>query len=606
MKKKNSAFSMRLVALGISLAFGSAFAATYEVTPSNAPQAVAADQQLEFEVIMPLQNKADLETLLAQQRDPGSSNYQHWITPQEFKSRFGPDKESLARVVQYLKTNKLTIVSQHTQGLRVRGSADAVQTALGLKLEVRTQKGVKRLVAGRGQSIKAELNNEGAMIVAFSSVPQHAVYSKTVGAIPANRYGSWGAYWPTDIKQAYSFPAYPALSGAGTHVAIVMASDVLDSDTAAEFNHENWTGITGLPVPTVTRVPILGGAAFSTSNGASLEASLDVQQVTGMAPGSSVMLYDTPDLQDSSIIAAYQQIITDNVADVVSSSFGLAEDYYTAAYNGGTDYTWILQAYTQVFQQGNAQGITFVASSGDSGGPAVVSIDYFNGVPNTAMLPGVSSPASDPNVTGVGGTNLQTITGQGLNSAYVGENADADPEVPNDPYGVGVNVTGAYWGSGGGVSKIFTQPSYQALVPTGSTMRTVPDVSLMEGGCPGSAVQPCSPNRSAVAISYAGGFTGVIGTSVSAPEFAGALALLVQRTGHRLGNVNPMLYQKAVLQSHHIGLPVFHTGISGFNGYEYTAPVYNQVIGLGTPILNQLIGAPLVAPAGLPQTPTNP
>lgn len=590
--------------LCLCFAYGEANAAPIA---SEISSAVPATQQLEFQVILPLQNRDELHQLIAQQHDANSASYHHWLTPKEFKARFGANPDSVARVVQHLQSYGLSVVQEHAQGVRVRGDASSVSAALGISLHTKTVAGVKRVMADHNQTVRAELRNEGAMVSAFVPVTPHQPHSRNVGALPTNRYGAYGAYWFTDLKEAYDYPAYTSLNGHGATVAIVMASDVQDSDTAMVFNHENWTSITGLPIPTITREPILGGAAFSTSNGASFEASLDVQQVLGMAPGANVILYNIPDLSDNSIMTAYQQIVTDNKADVVSSSFGGSEDLYTAAYNQGADYTYILQAYEQIFEQGNAEGITFVASSGDSGGLAVPSVGYFYGATSASFQPGVENPAASPSVTGVGGTNLQTVTGQGLDSTYVGENAYGDPEVPYDPYGVGINVTGGYWGSGGGVSKVFSQPQYQKLVTTGSTMRTVPDIGVMEGGCPGGlAVTPCAPARSAVAVAYNGSFVGAIGTSVSAPDFAGALALAVQNTGGRLGNVNYLIYQKALLQSHHIGVPVYHTGIQGFNGYEYTAPIYNQVIGVGTPDVRQLINAAKAAPSGTPQTPSNP
>ena len=71
-----------------------------------------------------------------------------------------------------------------------------------------------------------------------------------------------------------------------------------------------------------------------------------------------------PDLSDDSIIAAYTDVDEDNLVDVANSSFGGCELFYTAPYNGGVDMTGILKVYHALFQQGNAQGITFVASSG--------------------------------------------------------------------------------------------------------------------------------------------------------------------------------------------------------------------------------------------------
>jgi kumamolisin len=106
------------------------------------------------------------------------------------------------------------------------------------------------------------------------------------------------------------------------------------------------------------------------------------------------------------------------------------------------------------------------------------------------VLPSAEFPASSPHVTGVGGTNLvTTYTGltSDLNSQYVRESAFADPLAEDIFYGT--SATGSYWGSGGGNSILFKKPLFQALTNTGSAkFRTVPDLALHMGGCPGGAI----------------------------------------------------------------------------------------------------------------------
>ena len=264
-------------------------------------------------------------------------------------------------------------------------------------------------------------------------------------ASPDNRYSNVGGYWFTDLKQAYGFPSYQAtahgkrLDGTGVNVAIVISNDVLDSDIKAQFDHEKFTQITGKPAPTVKRLLINGGAPFDPD--ASAEASLDTQMVLGGAPGANVTLVNLPDLSDDNIMAGYEAIVESNAYDVVTSSFGECELFYTAAYNDGEDFTSILQTYESIFKQGNAQGITFMASSGDSGGLGCPSVDYFSGSP-TAMRS--SSPAwrarRQPQ-RHRGGRHQpdhhhpptpQTTPPQ-LNSAYVSEQAYGDPEIPTIP-----------------------------------------------------------------------------------------------------------------------------------------------------------------------------
>jgi subtilase family serine protease len=393
------------------------------------------------------------------------------------------------------------------------------------------------------------------------------------------------------------------------------------------FDHENWTATTGTPDPTLyADVAVDGGGGLF--GGAFAEVSIDTQSEIGNAPGAHVILYDIPDLSDGSIFAGYVTAIESNTVDAISASFGECEDYYLPAYNGGIDQRGILKAYNELFMQGNSQGITFLASSGDSAGKECINSGYFYGKPGAHFIAGVSTPASNPNVTAVGGTNLVTTYIPGsLDSAYATENAWSDPEIPYDEYGFGENVVGGVWGAGGGVSKIWPAPSYQSLVTTGSTTwRSVPDVGMQVGGCPGgisklSKSGVCnggdSPNdgygntdRSygiySIANGQGGGLYGYIGTSLSSPQFTGAMALLIEQKG-RMGNLNEYLYKQAAKQAK-TGENIFHTQTPGYNGViqSVVSPTYDISTGVGTPYVRALVGQPKAAPAGKPQTASNP
>ena len=447
-------------------------------------------------------------------------------------------------------------------------------------------RGKTTLSVDRAPTLPAALAKAGAT-VSFSPLTMHVNSRRAQQAafVPQNRYSPEGPYWFDDLKQAYGYPSYERLNGAGRTIGIVMSSDVLDSDLALYFGHEK------LAPPSVTRRPVDGGPpAFDPNNGASDEASLDVQQSFGSAPGASIMLYDIPDLSDSSILDAYTAAIDENKVDIVSSSFGLCELYYTKAYNGGTDFTFILQQYHDLFRQGNAQGITFVASSGDNG-----AYDCEN-VAGTKFIKGVESPADDTDVTGVGGTNLITASiANSLRSTYVSENAYFDPFDPAQGA-----LPNEIWGSGGGISVIFPKPWYQRLVNTRADTRTVPDIALHMGGCPVGSIQPCAVERSSDITAIGGSFYLLIGTSASAPDLAGLLAVQEQRIGSRLGNANGDIY---LLNA--IGGSSVYRHPPGDNGYA-THPEYDYVVGNGTPHAADFALDPFGPLAGNPQTPSNP
>jgi kumamolisin len=561
--------------------------------------AVAGTQQVSFDVYLPLQNRDLLEQTIANLHDSTSGTYQHWLTPAQFNQQFAASAASVKSIVSQLQANNLTATQVSPHYLRVTGSASAVEHALSTQLRTGVfPNGRKQVVASTAVSVPSTISGIGGVVTGLSGTIRMKPHAHRIST--ANRYSTAGAYWFDDLKQAYQWPSYSSYNGKGVTIGIVIDGDYNPSDMDLYFGHEK------LATPNFSTVQVLGGAPYD-PNGDSFETHLDMQQTGGMAPKANIIVYNIPDLSDDSIMAGLSQILQDNKTDVVSMSFGGPEVYYTAAYNQGEDFTYILREEDDLFAQGNAQGITFVASSGDAGALDALPVAcFYQDTCTGTFLPSVEFPASSPHVVGVGGTNLKTTYAAGnLNSAYISEEAFADPLTEDIFYGTG--VTGGYWGSGGGNSVLFKKPLYQRLVNTGSnTVRTVPDVALHMGGCPGGAI--CSADDSADVEAIAGGLTGVIGTSASAPDFAGLTALAVQRYGTRLGNENYYIYALAALQN--TGLPLvkaFHTGIPGFNGLYSTTPSgYNRVLGNGTVIGKQFLLAPLVPSAGVPQTTSNP
>jgi subtilase family serine protease len=577
----------------------------------------AATQTVNFNVYLPLRNEAQLEQLVQLQGDRKSPLYHHFLSVAQFRANYAPSPQSAARAVAALRARGLAVIGQSSQSIRVSGAAATIEKALGTRLGVvRGTQGAVRIARMTALSVPTELAALGATVTGLEPRIHLHVYSRRV---PLNRYSAVGGYWFDDLKQAYTYPSDRAFDGSGANIGILTASDVLDSDTLAAFSHERYTAISGKTPREIKRVALGGGGGLAGPNAPNfIEASIDVQTSQGSAPGAQVYLYNIPDLNDSSVIAGYVQIIEDNKVDVVSSSFGGFELDYTAPYENGVDQTYILKIEHDLFLQGNAQGITFVASSGDEAGLPTVAASYFSGDPNTHFLPGADTPASDPNVTAVGGTNLVTATPPSpqptppvLRSRYVRESEFADPLSPYDPYGAGVNVSGGYFGSGSGTSAFFKKPWYQYLVDTGAGRRATPDISMQMGGCPFGTIS-CSSDDSFGYYFVGGAEGGYIGTSLSSPEFAGLLAVKIGATHQRLGNVNGYIYELAQAND---ALPpnfptkFYHQGSPGYNGVV-NVPAgkrgYNPIIGVGTPFTQNFLGVPQVPLAGDPQTLSNP
>jgi len=629
-----------------------AFAATPFETIGPADQ----DAVTHFNVYLPLTHQDVLEQLLRDQTDSTSPTYHHWLTPAEFKAQFGPSISDMAKARSALEAAGFTVVGERTQNLEVEGSVRAVESLFAAHLEVvRTQEGrIKFAAAERHLTLPDSLASVGAVIPEFTPHLAAHVHSvrlaqPLVSSDPLFRLSSSDSFfYPNDLNEAYQLPSFRTetepfgsrrpeqIAGVGSHIGIVMSSVISPSDLDDTFNStldlgggdlliQDYSANSNLPVPTVKIRLVDGGSgAFDPTTSAAAEASLDTQMSLGTAPGARETLYNTPDLTDASVTDAYAAVDEDNEVDVVSSSFGECELDFTAAYNGGVDFTGILRTFHALFQQGNAQGITFVASSGDDGAVPCVSAAFANNpTDGTSFVPGVENPAADPNVTGVGGTNLSTTATPGVNDAtYETENADFDPRLPAQfqiSATTTVTVDNNTWGSGGGFSQIFSKPSYQFLVDTGSNrQRSVPDVSLMMGGCPGDAdltAQNCLDLPRSAAIVWVGGSPDlVIGTSSSSPEIAGVLALAVERNGGRLGNVNPLIYALSGTQTLAGGvnapkaLRFFHREIEGNNNFYAVKPgqAYSEVLGNSTLDVKNFLGLSFAAPAGTPDTPSNP
>jgi kumamolisin len=281
---------------------------------------------------------------------------------------------------------------------------------------------------------------------------------------------------------------------------------------------------------TITEIPIDGGGTYSSDpNSATGEAVLDVETISGLAPAADILVYNVPDLSDQHITDDYNKTVSDNKASVVNSSFGGCE----------ADDTSFASSSNSIAEQAASKGITFAASSGDSGSDEC----------NTGNdPPGPSGPASDPYFVAVGAVEFTQNAAGTLTSIAAGDD-------PSNGFL-----------SGGGVSTFFALPSYQAGVTNVITSgRNTPDLSLPGVG---------------VAVYQAGNAGGADGTSWSCPEFTALLAETSQlHNGTRFGWVNPTMY--SVFKS--TAYADFTDVTTGNNGFYKTKVGYDQVTGIGAP-----------------------
>jgi len=321
---------------------------------------------------------------------------------------------------------------------------------------------------------------------------------------------------PTGLSPAQIQAAYnlPSTGGTGT-IAIIDAYD----DPTVQNDLSVFSSQFGLPAVNNTNFEKhMMSSRISANSGWALEISLDVQWAHAIAPNAKILLVEAKSASLTDLLAAvdYARSRPDVVA--VSMSWGASEFSTESSYDSH---------FTSNY------GAIFFASSGDSGA-------------------GVIWPSTSPNVVAVGGTTL-TFSG-----ALVSETA--------------------WSGSGGGLSKYESEPSYQTTygVSGANGKRAVPDVSYDADPNSGVSVYDSTP------YSGATGWWQVGGTSAGAPQWAA-----IQSLGLSVSNNN--LYQDALASY----ASYFRDIISGSNGYSATTG-YDLVTGLGSPLTTNY--APVTTP----------
>jgi len=314
------------------------------------------------------------------------------------------------------------------------------------------------------------------------------------------------------------------------------------------------------------------------------EVTLDVEWAHATAPLANILLVTTPTAETLGVqglplmMNAEQYVVDHHLADVISQSFGTGE----GAFHGGLAAT--IQNLRQAFVDAQANHVTVFASSGDGGTTNDMKEPVKN--PDPIPYPSVGWPASDPLVTGVGGTYLCTNANDGLSVDSVSPPSNCQ----NNP---GVREVG-WIDSGGGYSILFPRPAFQNTLPAGSTFVGssvgAPGPNTNMRGVPDIAYQASS--RTGVLIFLNGNWFIIGGTSAGSPQWAGLIAIADQMAGHDLGYINPALYQIAAnpakYASDFYDVTVGNNQTSSIPGYS-ASQGWDAVTGLGTPNVANLL-----------------
>jgi pseudomonalisin len=556
--------------------------------------------------------QAAFEQLLADQQNPASPLYHHWLIPQQIGQMYGPTQADVSAITSWVTAQGLTVddTSPSRMVLHVTGPVSKFGSAFQTSFSYYGRQGREHLA----------LNKEPSMPAAFAGVlryidglddlqPEPAAYGgvghleQSSAAVGENLRPFYTAsngthlITPNDFSVLYDIGSVYAggntgatIGGNAQHIAVIDRSDVAATDIS------EWAAKVGVTNYKSNTILATGTDPGQTGNGDQLESTLDVNRTLSTAPGAVTDLVVAPN-STGGIMAAASYNVNTLLDPVMSISFYGCEAVHTAANTA---------AWDTLFQTAAAEGISTFVCAGDSGAAGCAS--DFAVAPTITPVRSVNYICSSSYDTCVGGTEFNDATNASLywsstNSSGLSSVLSYIPEGAwNEPANVSNGVISYdVQAGGGGVSQYIAKPTWQTGVGVPADgFRDQPDVSFS------SAVHDAYYS----CLAYSGGncangyYEYLAGTSAAAPAMASITALLNTKAGAAQGNLNPLLYRLAqTAPSAFHDVTVATSGVSncsvsvasvcnnstpsstaltgGLSGYAVTAG-YDQATGLGS------------------------
>jgi len=521
-----------------------------------------ATQSIRFDMVLPLRDRAGLQSFVREVNDPASPYYHQFLTPQEVTARFGPSQEDWDALVAFAKASGFEVINgtREERDLRLSGTVASIEKAFHVSMGVYQDPTEDRTFFAVDREPTVDLPFQLWHITGLdnNSKPhpmyvKKSDYAKSHGIDPENVVshattgsGPSASFLGSDMRAAYY--GGTALTGSGQNIALF---EFAGTDLADLSTYYKNAGQTEPYTPTLISTGGYGTSCVDSGSSAcdDTEQTLDMTQAMGMAPGST-MLYmyvcgdvlasGSGNISDTACISAMVSTASAPLSKQISCSWG-----WTPADPSTLD---------PYFEQMASQGQNFFAAAGDSSAWSAS---------NEAW------PADDANIVSVGGTDLTTSSAAG---PWKSETAWAD--------------------SGGGISPdSIPIPSWQKLsgVITSSnkgstTLRNGPDVAANAN----FTFYVCADQTTCTANDYGG-------TSFATPMWAAYLALANEQAaanGDSIGFINPTIYPAALGSSYST---LFHDVTSGSCGTYSGITGYDLCTGWGSPnttgLINLLAGS---------------
>ena len=550
----------------------------------------AMHMQVTMTFKMTAAQQADLDALLAAQQKRGSPEYQRWLTPEEFGSRFGLSQGDINKVTQWLQGEGFQVegVPASRNMITFSGTAQQVESALHTEIHQYVADGKAHFANAGDPAVPSALSD---VVMGFRGLDNFELKPRMLKQMGAKFTSSVsGKHYiaPPDFATIYDVNHLYQMgfTGSGQKIVVVGQSDVALSDIRAFRSNSGLPANDPTPIdpnnPAFVGLIVPGDADPKMQQGDIDEASLDVEWAGAIAYNATVIFIVGDPVNGGGVMDAINYAITTSPipAPVISTSYGDCEANFPAG---------AISSLQSLMKQANVEGITVLAPTGDTG---AADCDFNNsptGPPITASTHGlaVDLPGALQSVTAVGGTEFNEGNGTYWNPAvgtdlissatsYIPEEAWNDTNVMVSGTSVGLSA------GGGGSSTVIAKPAWQAGtgVPNDGA-RDVPDVSfnssLLHDGyliCDEkfdsntNTFSPTCVSPFGFRDSAGGNLAVVGGTSVGPPIMAGIVALINQFTkAAGSGNINPVLYPLAA------SLPAaFHDVTTGNNQVPFSPP----------------------------------
>lgn len=544
----------------------------------------------------------DFENFIESLTEKSSPNFRQWITADEQGEKYGLAQADIDTITDWLKSHGFEVgyVYPNRMVIDFSGTAGQIREAFHTEIHALQVEGKQHFANMSNPKIPAALAPAIEGVVSMHNFKPHAMYRRRPDFTFTGCGGDCLTLVPADFQKIYNVtPLLTAgITGKGQTVVVVEDTNAFGTDWAT---YQKKFGLTSYGGTLTTVHPDKAGNCTNPgTNAADIEADLDVEMVTAIAPGAHVELASCKDGGSDAtfggLVAIENLVSAGNPPPVISMSYGDCEVLSGAAANA---------AFNSAFQSAAAAGVSVFASSGDNAA-SVCARDFTGG--DSVAFPGlgVSGWGETPYNVSVGGTDFEDVynanTG-GLplstywnvaNSTTFGSAKSYIPEIPwnnscagyllyslegfSTAYGAngfcnsttGANFLSTGGGSGGpstcakgagNSSFLFTEnttcsgyakPSWQSgtFGNPADAVRDVPDVALFasNGAIWSHFITICysdTANGGTACTGSPSAWTGIGGTSAAAPELAAMQALVDEKWGIRAGNPNPTYYKIA-------------------------------------------------------------